>query len=157
MIWSQKQVFAVERLSQRQMVSREVMDRGTDYFEAVCERMGHDLINYAHPLGVELNMLDLHIGRPEEFSMYDSVMLVMRWAPETRAGLLLGGPADGTRVEMPQAAHRWSFRVVVASGARYPQFVDGPWEPTALEVDTVDYNWSGWHEEERVWTYEPAK
>lgn len=151
MLWTCKQVFEVERLYVRQMVSRTQAQYGTDYFDMVCDRMAHDLINYAHPLGVELNQLDIHVARHEE-PMFDSTMLTASWRPETREGVLLGGPADGKRVTVPPAAHRWQFRVAVMQGTE--GWTPGTAFPTAVEVDTLGYQWSGWDETNRIWTYQ---
>lgn len=156
MIWSQRQVFDVERIFTRLAVSRESIDKGGKVaIEGMRSRMVNELTQYAHPLGVELDEADIrfHDTREDAHGL-DLIIFTARWAPDTTEGILLGGPADGTRVSMPAAAHRWSFRVVVSKSEA--AWTPGTAYPAAVEFDTLDYRWAGWHEQERVWTYEPA-
>jgi hypothetical protein len=168
--WNDQQVRAMESYRFSQLVQNEVLWRAgweieeddpaaNPAFRYVIDHLFHALREAGRTWAVEIHRDDCeYVATPEPD--IDATNITLRWAPSTRAGLLIGGPAGGTVYQFAEDLHRRGVRVQVldhTQGGVWNVDPDAPLATiTAPVVKEYYYQWAGWSESRRMWVYRVA-
>jgi hypothetical protein len=158
MIWSLKQVAAMEGYRFSQAVDMFVIERaasadGTNpALVATAEHLFRGLQEAGHTWGLEIDREDCEVRVDPASDGHFMDVVRMRWNPKTTTGLLVGGPAGGKVYDMAPGLHRVGVSVVIER-TEPPLFDPSAKVPTAVATDTYFYAYAGWSEARRMWVY----
>lgn len=162
MIWTRQQVQDVERLAAKYVASEEALEKGGEQYVV---HLGTELFNtlkeMAYTSAVELDIQDLRFRWIEDSGPGGMRIKVLtaRWDPDTTTALLVGGPYDGKTYAVPREDLRRQRLATYHSELSKDIFrsSDEPLPQVDIGQGVVEYEWSGWHEEYRMWTYAPVE
>lgn len=150
--WTTEQVRIMEGYRFSQAVSNHLIWQATHgddddvpnpVIEYTVDHLFRGLLEAAHTWALEIDKGDCTYVATEDDN-FDCTRVTIRWAPQTVAGLLIGGPAGGTCYQFPSDLHR---RGVVWQ-------VVGPTDViTAPVIKKYYYQFDGWSETRRMWVY----
>lgn len=155
MIWNADTMARVRRLYVRGLLDVTLLLRDdTGVLEAAHKhKLAEVLQASANDLGVDLDMRD--IGFTEfEYPMVGQRDYIAKWAPMHGTVHLVGGPMDGTNMEVEPSlidyAHPLRFPALMADMA---SLFEMPETPEPVPMASLEYRLSGYHENIRAWVY----
>jgi hypothetical protein len=181
-MWSYQQVRIMESYRFQQIVSNEQIyragweddedDVGTNpAVQYTLDHLFHALREAGRTWALEIDRNDCAYTVTDE-SDIDAVRITLQWAPTTRAGLLIGGPAGGTCYAFDDQNHRRGVLVQVLDhrardlwvAADLDRVAASITDPNASPVVQVQapvvkeyfYQYCGWTEARRMWVYRVA-
>lgn len=157
MIWTREQVAAMEGYTFTQAIDMFVVERAAQAdgsnpaIEATLDHLFSGLQAAGHTWAVEVSRDDMQVDvKPSEAGhMLDVVR--MRWRPQTTAGLFIGGPIGGKVMTLDAHTHRRGMYVMVHQGVE--AWTPGTAYPETDLAKKLFYEWTGWSETRRMWTY----
>lgn len=104
-----------------------------------------EVVRACRVLAVELDVLDVLVeeNRSEDGREVD---LVARWRPGTRMVELVGGPEDGSTIEVEDVRLPLLFTVTASVSP-----ANGSPADVSVQYGVGRYDLAGWHEQERRW------
>lgn len=159
MIWDMKAIVAIGRLRTVAGVSTEHLARGGDELvKAVADKLYRELQEMAYTHAAELALEDIVFSwdEPETGSFSGMRRLRARWEPATTGVRMLGGPLNGTLVQVPKSQlRRFPIRVAQApdTGRLWGTCGDDEIPEAITAAKVLEYQWTGWDDAEGVWIY----
>lgn len=165
-IWTLEQILTARGLRASTRVDQEVLIHAhnpKEIVEYATLRTINRLVEDAQTYGLDLWVADLHIETHETHDSEGSPYRPMQtttasWKPQIRAASLVGGPGDGTLMEVnpfdnlptPTITTRHARHLKLLHALGSPPH---PIEP--VEADTITYQLTGWNNGLRHWIYTP--
>lgn len=155
MIWDMPLIRKVGRLYVlADLAAEQVAATGGMVVGMLHNRMADQLIDDAHPLGVEIDKRDIQFTEMEGNPARNTCKYRAQWSPMHGVVELLGGPLDGQVHTMEPSlityAHPLVFPTLITRHDIWHPDPDGPAAPT---VANMEYRMSGYREESRAWVY----